>query len=174
MPLGTIDAVAVAILSGFVLYLVRSKIRADRLRRAIAMEIRKTTPVGTFKTAIAGPDSLNTPIIDANLDKVHLLKKDEVILIGRYHSYMANLRVYNKRESGNDTISISRGLSENASVIANNTADELESNTWAFLTPVSWIRGVMSRGEDGPGMNEEELEKRREELIEAAKSHRDG
>lgn len=165
--------VTVALLSGVGLYLTRSKIRADRLRRAIAMEIRKTTPVGTFKTAILGPDALNTPIIDNNLDKIHLLKKDEVILIARYQSYMGNLRAYNDRKSADDTISVSTGLSMNASEIANNAADELEFNTWGFLTPIAWIRERVSRNGDGPGMTEEEIEEKREELIEEAKAHKE-
>lgn len=120
-------------LSGLLLYLVRQRIRADRLRVAIATEIRSSTPVGTVKAAMMGKYSLETPIINANLAKLHLLRAEEVALIANYHRHMAQVRHYNERESSDDHVSISRTLAETGSELANETADTLEDNV-SFLT----------------------------------------
>src|SRR6056297_3289644 len=87
------------LLSGVLVYLVRQKIRADRLRKAMATEIRKSTPVGPLKTARMGKKALKTPIIEANLNKVHLFKKHEIALIANYHRHMARVRAVSERKS---------------------------------------------------------------------------
>jgi hypothetical protein len=129
-------------ISGLILYLARQQIRADRLRVAIATEIRRSTPVGSFKTARMGKYSLETPIIDANLGRIDLLTTEEIALIANYHRHMARVRQYNEQESADDRISISRTLAETGSDLANNTADTLESNV-SLLTK---LLNVFNRG----------------------------
>lgn len=120
--------VLASLLAGLLLYLVRQRIRADRLRVAIATEIRRSTPVGTVKASMMGKHSLETPIIDANLGKIHLLNTEEVAYVANYHRHMARVRQYNERESADYSVSISRTLAETGSTLANETADTLEGN----------------------------------------------
>lgn len=148
--------------SGVGVYLVRQKLRADRLRMAIAMEIRKSTPVDALKAGIMGVDSLETPIIEANLDKLHLLNKEEIILVANYNNQMSKVRWYNEENGPADRVNISRRLAEETSKVANSASDRLESNVWRWTHPIQYLRDRFS--EDEPLMTEEERKQKREEL----------
>ncbi len=137
--------VLAAFISGLLLYLARQQIRSDRLRVAIATEIRRATPVGTFKAAMMGKYSLETPIIDANLDRIHLLTTEEIALIANYHRHMARVRHYNERESADTRISISRTLAETGSDLADTTANTLECNVSVLTKFLSTIRHYSDR-----------------------------
>lgn len=131
------------LLSGVFVYLTRQKIRGDRLRRAIVTEIRKSTPVGAVKTAYMGVEALETPIIDSNLDKIHLLSKEEIRLVSNYHRHMARVRSYNKRESDTDRVNISHKLTEEGSDLATRTTECLESNIWSRPHPIRSLRALL-------------------------------
>jgi hypothetical protein len=162
------EALAVGFLggltSGIGMYLVRQKLRADSLRRAISMEIRKSTPVDSFKASILGADSLDIPIIEANLDKIHLLSKQEVAMIARYHAQMAKVRWYNKKTSTDDRVSISRDLANNTSEVAKQAVETLEGNIWKRPKPIQWVRNRIRNQKREPQFTEKELEEKRERL----------
>lgn len=146
-----LETLAIGVIGGFLsgvsVYVVRQKRRADRLRQAIVTEIRRSTPVGTFKAALLGPSSLKTPIIDSNLDKLYLLNKDEIRHVATYHQHMEKIRNYNENNSGDDVISIPSELQDTGGEIATNTAQTLEENIISFPRPIRWI-GSRFTGED--------------------------
>ncbi|MXR50659.1 hypothetical protein GRX03_03420 [Halovenus sp. WSH3] len=153
------------------IYVIRQKRRADRLRQAICTEIKRSTPVGAFAVAIMGAESLQTPIIEANLDKLYLLNSDEIAMVTRYHTQMAKVRAYNRRESEDGRVSISKQLAENTSEIAGNTTELLESNIWKRPKPIAKLRGEITRlrGESeskGGSITDEEKDQKLEKLRE--------
>ncbi|RQG94072.1 hypothetical protein [Natrarchaeobius chitinivorans] len=173
-----IETLAIGIVGGFLsgvgVYVVRQKRRADRLRQAIATEIRRSTPVGNFKAAVMGPDSLQTPIIDANLDKLYLLNSYEIELVAKYHQHMTRVREYNKRNSDDDLVSISPELQRLGGEIATHTAETLEGNVLTFPKQFEFVKSRY-RGErnNKPPTTEQEIEEKRKELIEKAKTKRE-
>lgn len=158
--------------SGVGVYVVRQKRRADKLRRAISTEIKYSTPVDAFKTAIMGIESLETPIIESNLDKLYLLNTAEIGMIAKYRNQMAKVRLYNKQNSEDGKVSISRSLAKDSSKIANQTTDLLESNIWTRPKLIAKIRKHF-RDEDGKEtLTEEERKKKREQLIKRGKRNK--
>lgn len=161
------------LLSGVLVYLVRQKIRANRLRKAIATEIRKSTPLGPVKTSLMGEDALKTPIIESNLNKVHLLKKREISLIANYHRHMGQVRAVNERKSGKERVNIPAKMQKRGVNIANSTADTLESNIWNIPNPLSQNEPEIPSQEQEPRITEEEAEEKREELMKRAKEYKE-
>lgn len=120
------------LLSGVLVYLVRQKVRADRLRKAIAMEVRNT-PLDALATGFQGEVGLQTPIIDANLDKIHLLTEDEIVEVENFHRHMQQVQEHYEEEEQDDgkkEIHIPAKLQRKSKDYARNTAMELESHIW--------------------------------------------
>lgn len=160
-------------LSGVGVYVVRQKRRADRLRRAFATEIRRSTPVGSFKAALMGPDSLKTPIIESNLNKLFLLNENEIRLVANYHRHMARVRNHNNRESRDDVVSIPSELQRHGGEIATETAETLESNILNLPKPIQWMRARYNgKRTDESLPTEEEVKEVRKSLIEKAEAKR--
>lgn len=118
------------LLSGILVYLVRQKIRADRLRKAMAMEVRHSTPLDTLSTAFMGEGALRTPIINSNLDKIHLLTKNEIIEIANFHRHMSHVRERFEiiEEDGEEKMHIPSKLQHDSIKYARATVNELESH----------------------------------------------
>jgi len=117
------------LLSGILVYLARQKVRADRLRKAIATEVRNT-PLDALMTAQMGEVGLQTPIIDANLDKIHLLTEDEIVEVENFHRHMMQVREHyeiTEDEDGTERIHIPSKLQRKSKDYARNTTYELES-----------------------------------------------
>ncbi|WP_229126347.1 hypothetical protein [Halapricum desulfuricans] len=120
------------LLSGILVYFVRQKVRADRLRTAIATEVRNT-PLDALATGLKGEVGLQTPIIDANLDKIHLLTKDEIVEVENFHRHMQQVQEHyeeEKQDDGRKKIHIPSKLQRKSRDYARNTAYELESHIW--------------------------------------------
>lgn len=126
--------IAASVIGGVILFVIRQKIVSDRLREAIATEIR-STPVDTPRAAVMGAEAMETPIIDANLSKIHHLTKSEIAHLSDYISHTKRIRAFNERESDPDMVSISPALQEDGWEKASDTAEALESNitsVWRF------------------------------------------
>lgn len=163
------------LLSGVAVYLVRQRVRADRLRKAIATEIRKSTPIDTVKTALMGEEALKTPIIDSNLDKIYLLSQHEVGLVANYHRHMSQVRAINKRESDDETVHIPAQMQQSGGDIANLTAETLETNIWVGTRIWNRIKSraynLVYQKDDEPIITEEEADKQAKELIEKTREN---
>lgn len=161
------------LLSGVLVYLARQKMRADRLRKAISMDIRKSTPVGTFTAAVMGKNSLETPIIDRNLDKIYLLNKHEIALVANYQRHMSQVQAISERESSENSVYIPMRLQKKGGDIAKTTSDTLEKNIGCVPNLISWAKAKIFEGEKRrPIITEEEAEEKRRELREQAKEYR--
>lgn len=129
------------LLSGALVYLVRQKVRADRLRTAISMEVRNT-PLDALSTAFQGEVGLQTPIIDANLDKIHLLTEDEIVEVENFHRHMQQVQEHYeiREEDGEERIFIPSKLQSDSKDYARNTAHELESHIWSWSNISSRVK----------------------------------
>lgn len=130
------------LLSGVFVYLVRQKVRADRLRKAIAMEVRNT-PLDALATGLQGEVGLQTPIIDANLDKIHLLTEDEIVEVENFHRHMQQVQEHYEEEEQDDgrkEIHIPSKLQRKSKDYARNTAYELELHIWSVSNIVSRVK----------------------------------
>lgn len=129
MILSFILGILGGLLSGLSVYWLRQEIQADRLRTAISMEVRNT-PLDALSTAFKGEAALQTPIIDANLDKIYLLTEDEIVEVENFHRHMRHVRdQYEIRtEDGEDKIHIPTKLQRDGVRYARATAHELEGN----------------------------------------------
>lgn len=130
------------LLSGVFVYLVRQKVRADRLRKAIAMEVRNT-PLDALATGLQGEVGLQTPIIDANLDKIHLLTEDEIVEVENFQRHMQQVQEYYEEEEQDDgrkQIHIPSKLQRKSKDYARNTAYELELHIWSVSNIVSRVK----------------------------------
>jgi hypothetical protein len=117
--------IAVTVVGGVLLYWAKQRLKANRLRRAIATEIR-STPVGAFKTSLLGIPALETPVIEANLDRLDLLTQEELAHVRDYRRHMVRVREHNERESDEDRVSISVRLTEEGDRKSTRTAALLE------------------------------------------------
>jgi len=139
MLLSFVLGVLGGLLSGVLVYIVRQKVRADRLRRAIAMEVRNT-PLDSLMTAQMGEVGLETPIIDANLDKIHLLSEDEIVEVENFRRHMRQVQEHNEekeQENGRKKIHIPSKLQEDSSKYAQNTAEKVEAHIWKLSDVIS-------------------------------------
>jgi hypothetical protein len=131
------------LLSGVLVYVVRQKVRADRLRTAIVMEVRNT-PLDALMTAQMGEVALRTPIIDANLDKIHLLTENEIVEVENFHRHMQQVQEHYeiREEDGEERIHIPAKLQSDSKDYARNTVFRLESHIWSlsnlFSTLTFW------------------------------------
>jgi len=137
------------LLSGILVYLVRQKVRADRLRKAIAMEVRNT-PLDVLMTAQMGEVGLQTPIIDANLDKIHLLAEDEIVDVENFHRHMQQVNEHYdiREEDGEDQIYIPSKLQKYSRIYAENTVQELEAHIGFQSNLISMIKFWKKTGDD--------------------------
>ena len=120
------------LLSGVLVYIVRQKVRADRLRKAIAMEVRNT-PLDSLATGFKGKVGLQTPIINSNLDKIHLLTEDEIVEVENFHRHMQQVQEHYEEEEqvdGRMKIHIPAKLQRKSKDYARNTTFELEAHIW--------------------------------------------
>lgn len=85
-----------------------------------------------LSTAFKGEVGLETPIIDANLDKIHLLTKEEIVEIENFQRHMNQVQEHYeiREEEGEERIFIPAKLQKDSKDYARNTAHELESNIW--------------------------------------------
>lgn len=169
--LPVLDGLAVAflggLLSGIGVYVVRQKRRRDRLRRAICIEINQT-PFDTVTAAYRGTDSLETPVIDSNLNKIHLLSTGEISTVVKYRTHMAKIRDHNERRSEDGSVEIPRRFAEKGSELATEATDTLASNIWNRPELLNWLKRRLSSDEERTerGMTEKEINERIQQMME--------
>ena len=101
-------------------------------------------------TAQMGEVGLQTPIIDANLDKIHLLAEDEIVDVENFHRHMQQVNEHYdiREEDGEDQIYIPSKLQKYSRIYAENTVQELEAHIGFQSNLISMIKFWKKTGDD--------------------------
>jgi len=147
-------------ISGLLMYFIRQKQKRDGLRTAIATEI-SMSPVDAVSVAFRDLHSLETPVINENLDKLYLLSDEEISSVISYHEQMGKVRRHIDREADEGMVNIPHHMAETTAEKGNSASRDLAVRIGVNPIPrmrLKWEKRQASKEENDIDLDEQ-LEK---------------